>query len=114
MSTNTSLQAIIDAVKANDFVVIDDHSRDGGTSKVQGVGIHTRDDQVHVVALYKDYAYYSVNNIYLDSNGVPHLSKWSVGGAIEPCGDLDYGVEVYNNRKGVITMPKITDVVKAS
>lgn len=93
---NTSIQAVIAAVQANGFKIIDDHCPKRSLETIDAIGIHHRGTREEVVALYGNVAYFSVNSIYLDDQGRPHLSTSSVGGVIKPFGDVQVGVDEYN------------------
>lgn len=109
----TTIQATIEAVQANGFKIIDDHDPKRGLETVCGVGIHTAGGREKVVALYGNCAYFSVNSIYLDEEGRPHLSTWSVGGLIRPYGDVQLGVDDYNEgqKSNLLCPGNITGVV---
>lgn len=101
-------QAIIDSVVANNFIVQDDHSH-GGVSRLSGVGVHTRGDRIHVVALYQNVEYYSINEVYVnEETGLPHLSRTSVGGVIIPKGDLVSAIELFNNKNTNCSITNLT------
>lgn len=89
-------QEIIAAVQAAGFKLIDDHGYGRNVESISAVGVHHRGNRQQVVALYEHVAYFSVNEIYLDEKGVPHLSTSSVGGIIKPYGDIEQGVIDYN------------------
>jgi len=89
-------QEIIAAVQAAGFKLVDDHDPRRGLESISAVGIHHRGDRQQVVALYENVAYFSVNEIYIDDTGRPHLSTYSVGGIIKPYGDIVQGVADYN------------------
>lgn len=96
MTTKASVQEIIAAVKAADFKIIDNHDPKGGLETICAVGVHKSGAREEVVALYGRVSHFSVNSIYLDEQGRPHLSTWSCGGLIKPFGDVMTGVEDYN------------------
>lgn len=89
----TELEIILENLKANNFVVIDDHKIDtimgkpypwkvDKSRKIAGVGTMCLDDGTvtYVVALLKGERYYSTNMLYIGSkDGKVHLSKMSVG-----------------------------------
>lgn len=82
----TSTQIIVDAIRKNNNVVIDDHHNAGRTYDVAHVaelvkGVHTDSPRVHVVMLMEG-KNFCLNPIYLDQHGIPHLSTNSVGGLV--------------------------------
>lgn len=96
MTTKASVQEIIAAVKAAGFKLIDNHDSKRGLETVCAVGVHKAGGREEVVALYGNVSHFSVNSVYLDDEGRPHLSTWSVGGLIKPYGDVQVGVDDYN------------------
>jgi hypothetical protein len=96
MTTKSTPAQIIEAVKAAGFKIIDNHDPKRGLETICAVGVHKAGGREEVVALYGRVSYFSVNSIYLDEEGRPHLSTWSVGGLIKPYGDVMTGVEDYN------------------
>lgn len=107
-------QEIIAAVQANGFKIIDNHDPKRGLETIDAVGIHIRGGREQVVALYERVAYFSVNEVILDDQGRPHLSTFSVGGIIKPYGDIDLGVEEYNEgqTKNPLSPGHIGNIVK--
>lgn len=73
---------IINAIVAHNGTVIDDHGYGTKTIQIRGFGILTdnRDKQT-VVALFDRSVgeYYSINSMAVDSDGVPHITRTSVG-----------------------------------
>lgn len=94
---HAKMMDIVRAVVANGFKVVDDHSPNGSLESLAAVGYHYRGERMHVVALYENTPYFSINEVYIDEEtGKPHLSRTSVGGVIKPQGDLEAGIEQYN------------------
>lgn len=89
---------IIEAAKAVNGLVFDDHKTGGGKAKLWGVATLDKGDRQQVVAL-MDSLYFSVNSVYLDQ-GQAHLSTSSVGGVIELRGaPVEDGVAKYNEEQ---------------
>ena len=96
---NEIRQAILD----NNGAVVDDHLRyrDSYAEMI----IHPHAIAMfgeHVVLLHSELdedAYYCLNRMYLDDDGIPHLSKISVGGIINigQHGTMEKAVEAYND-----------------
>ncbi|MNN97081.1 hypothetical protein D3C81_2161760 [compost metagenome] len=80
------------------------------------MGYHFRGDRVQVVALYENTPYFSINEVYVDKDGRPHLSRSSVGGVIKPNGDLEAGIEHYNEtqKSNPLTPCRIGEVFRAA
>lgn len=98
--------AIVEAVKHNKFQVINDRIT-GKQFTIAGVA--QLNNSPFVVALL-DAAYFTLNLVYLDKQGRPHLSKEVGLGTIKNFGGrLEESIQSYNRRKD-ISLP-ITNVV---
>lgn len=75
---------IVDAVKANKFLAIDDHKSAASTTQLAAIGIHIRGEKETVVALFtKEHSdYYTINEVSMDHNGIPHLTRNACAGTI--------------------------------
>jgi len=91
---------VVEAVKAVKGVVKDDHrSSIGGTLKLCGVATLDKDGISIPIALIDD-DYFSLNELYLDEDGVPHISTRAVAGVIHTPKSqnvtLEQGIASYN------------------
>lgn len=92
--------AVAKAVHAAKGVVQDDHRASiGGTLKLCGVATLDKDGSSIPVALIDD-DYFSLNELYLDEAGVPHVSTRAVAGVIHTPKSqnvtLEQGIAAYN------------------
>lgn len=90
--TTARNQAIIDAVVAAKFVVIDDHKSSlpgDHTLKLGGVGVYERNEVQHVVALFTGSFsdYYCINRVNVDRDGSVHLTRDNCGGLVTDATD---------------------------
>lgn len=110
-------QAIID----NNGAVIDDHMRYLADTNYAGMIIHPHaiakhgDDTVLLHSEAEESSYFCLNRMYIDDDGIPHLSKFSVGCIvnIREHGSLDKAVESYNHPSSWMpgfNYTKLTDV----
>jgi hypothetical protein len=72
------------AVQLNDFLLIDDHDPDGGKTQLGGCAVYERDGKQVVVALFtKAFSdYYTINEIVIKEDGLPHLTHNACGGTM--------------------------------
>jgi hypothetical protein len=95
------VDAMIKAIQDNDNKVIDDH--DKKLKRVSHFAIFQNREEQEFVFLphsqeFKDWEYCSVNVLYLDQDGIPHLSRKSIGGVIQAKhGSLEQAVQQYND-----------------
>jgi hypothetical protein len=109
-----TFEAIQAAIIANNGMVIDDH-RSGREPaeqlrKVHGIAKYAK-DTVYLCSA-DETPYFCLNGMYVDEEGKPHLSRWSVGGVIETRnhGGLMEGIRAYNDPKNWIPGFTITEV----
>lgn len=78
------IELILNAVQMNDFDLLDDHGRDGAKLKLGGAGVYERDGKQVVVALFtRAYSdYYTINEIVIKDDGLPHVTRNACGGTI--------------------------------
>lgn len=103
------------AIVANCGMVIDDH-RTGKQNyadmvrKVHAIGKHG-DDTVFLCSE-TETTYFCLNRMYIDDDGIPHLSRWSVGGVINlrEHGTLAKAVTAYNDPANWVPGHKFTPV----
>lgn len=99
--TNLNIEnynTVVEAVRANNFVVGDDHNTGTGTHKAAGVAALVHEDRVTPVLLI-DARAYCLNLLYIDDDGKPRVSTKSVAGNIEAFRHgykLDKSVEAFN------------------
>ena len=93
----TAFKTIVDAVKANNNTVIDDHNTGGKELKLAGLGLLQIGDREHAVALL-DKTVFCLNPVKMGEDGKPHLSTSSVGGNIEArvTPSLECALELFN------------------
>ena len=74
----------LNAVQMNDFHLLDDHKNGGEKMKLGGCGVYERDGKQVVVALFtKAYSdYYTINEIAIKEDGLPHVTRNACGGMI--------------------------------
>lgn len=94
---NTSFEAILVALNANNGMALDDHRDDKSLLKIVAIARLGK----NVISLMDaDYAaYYSINSMYVDKDGKPHVSTYSVG-VMYPeylLGTLEEAVRQYNS-----------------
>ena len=77
----TGFEAVVAAVKSVNGLVLDDHRGNGGKLQLCGVATLDKGDSSIPVALIHD-DYFSLNEVYLDDQGVAHISTRAVGGVI--------------------------------
>jgi hypothetical protein len=77
-----SFAQIVSAIAANNGMVKDDHGNGTRMLKLAGVATLDKNERSTPVALC-DSAYFSVNGVYLDEEGVPHVDISSVGGVVD-------------------------------
>lgn len=94
-------QAIVDAVRANGFKALDDHHSNRKEVQLDGVAVLWRDEKQTVVALFtKTFSdYYTINEIRVDEEGIPHVTRNACGGTIFNATD-DVHADVKANRAG--------------
>lgn len=100
IKTTAANQAIIDAVVAQNFVIVDDHKSGKQTVTLGGVAVYSREEVQLIVALFtKEFSdYYTVNEIRLDAEGKPYVSRNACGGTIFGATD-DVHADVKTNRE---------------
>lgn len=95
--SNRSFKEILDAVIANNNMVIDDHDNFNKSMKLAGVA---KLKHSGVAVALCDSRYFSLNRVYLDQSGVPHVSRESVAGVIKKDGiSLQEAIEKYNEQQ---------------
>lgn len=74
----------LNAIQMNDFHLIDDHNNGRGKTKLGGAGVYERDGKQVVVALFtKAFSdYYTINEITIKDDGLPHITRNACGGTI--------------------------------
>lgn len=95
--TKVDFAGLVEVIRARKGVVIDDHGI-RGELRLAGVGLIDNGKRQQFVALC-DSRYFSLNSVYLDEHGVPHLSTSSVGGVVMPMyhgGDLQEACDAYS------------------
>lgn len=92
-----NLNAVVAAVQANNNVVGDDHNNGTRTLTLTGIGGYIRGEKIIPVALCNSVAF-CLNEVYLDEEGKPRISRSSTGGLIELPGGLDLqsGIDNFN------------------
>lgn len=94
MTTNTigskTYAAVVAAIVANKGIVIDDHKPNDGVIKLAGVGKLQGKTREVPVALCEA-RYFSLNEMYVDEEGRPHVGRNSVAGTVIP---MDYGMDL--------------------
>lgn len=73
---------VLAAVKAFNNSVKDDHGNGTRVLKLCGLATLDKNERSTIVALC-DSAYFSLNDVYLDEEGVPHVSTSSCGGVVD-------------------------------
>lgn len=90
--------AVVEAIKANNYLVGDDHNSGKDFHKAAGIAALVKDDRITPVLLIDAQAF-CLNLTYLDDEGKPRVSTKSVAGNIEGFRNgykLDKSVEAYN------------------
>lgn len=74
----------LNAIQMNDFHLLDDHKSGGAKMKLGGAGVYERDGKQRVVALFtKEFSdYYTINEIVIKEDGLPHVTRNACGGTI--------------------------------
>lgn len=72
---------IIEVLKANGGMYLDDHRRTGELVKAQLFGIYKEGDKEHAFIGYTN-SLFCINRLALDEQGRVHLTTWSVGGNV--------------------------------
>jgi len=96
MNNVNNFAAIVDAINFTSGRILDDHHGAGGMT-VAGIAELVKGDSRIPVVLCRS-IYFSLNRLYLDERGIPHVSRESVGGVVK-CLDgitLEQGVTNYN------------------
>lgn len=98
-----NFNVVVEALKASNGIVGDDHSNGDGTMKAAGIAALVKGDSIIPVLLCNS-RYFSLNLMYVDKNGKPRVARESVGGVVIPQ-DFDMNlmkaVEGYNaNQEG--------------
>lgn len=73
---------LVELFKAKNGVVIDDHKLNNETRKFKGVVVFQRGDHTFACPAIPG-THFCINDLY-EKDGDVHLSKWSVGGLVEP------------------------------
>lgn len=108
----TTFDAVHAAILANNGMIHDDHHNgypEGPMRKVVAIGKFGK----HTVFLCgDDVQHFCLNGMYVDHKGIAHLSRWSVGGIVEPkrYGGLKNAVEQHNNPANYIPGARITEI----
>lgn len=74
----------LNAIQMNDFNLIDDHRSGGAKTQLGGAAVYERDGKQVVVALFtKAFSdYYTINEVVIKDDGLPHLTRNACGGTI--------------------------------
>lgn len=80
MSSFKIMKSIFDALNGTKGVLVDDNN--GQNKTVAAIAWLNKETEKHVVGLFDD-DYFMPREIYLDEQGVPHLSRSPVGPVIE-------------------------------
>jgi len=100
MAQVNNFEQVLNAIKANNLKVNDDHNLERGLRPIHGLGeLVTKGGTRHVVGLYKNH--FCLNIVYLDDEtGMPHISTRSVGGNVDGVtAGLQAGVDKYNDKQ---------------
>lgn len=92
--SKVNFEVIVAAVKANNNRVVDDHNNSRPSVELAGLAMVERSGIP--VALCES-RYFSLNRVYLDDKGVPHVSQEAVAGAVMKGGfSMREAIEAYN------------------
>lgn len=77
-----SNQAVVDAVLAAKGLIIDGHGNGAGATQLTHIALFGEPGaREEVVAVYEDEAF-SLNSVFISSEGKPILSRWATGGCV--------------------------------
>lgn len=91
-----NLSKVINALGMHDGKYIDDHvGGEGAMKTAYAVAVHGNE----AVLLHNSEPYFCINRMYVDADGIAHLSRSSVGGLLEvkQHGGLENAIAVYND-----------------
>ena len=92
-----TFKEILDTIMHTKGRVIDDHNNSKGCLTLSGLA--TVKNSGAIVALC-DSRYFSLNRVYLDEKGMPHVSREAVAGVIQKDGiSLQEGIDKYNEQQ---------------
>jgi len=118
VSEKRDFDSILAAIKANHGKVIDDHRFHCGSGEERMRSVYAIakfGDKTVFLCSPEETPYFCLNGMYVDPDGVAHLSQWSVGGVIEfgRRGTLDTAIAKYNDPASWVpghSFTPITDV----
>lgn len=107
-----SIQDILEAIAKNNNQVVDDHRGDSNNLRNKPYAIGKHGEHIVWLCSPEETPYFSINSVYIDEKGIPHLSRWSVGGVVDlnRYGSLDAALKVYNDPANWTAGFKLTPV----
>lgn len=111
----TNFEELVVAAKSVNGLVLDDHSAPNGRLQLCGLATLDKDGSSIPIALIED-DYFSVNEVYLDSQGCARISTRAVGGVVHTPKSqnvtLEEGIAAYNDhaRKATWSCGEINNV----
>lgn len=97
MNNVNNFAAIVDAVNHTSGRILDDHNNGASGMTVAGIAELVKGESRIPVVLCRS-IYFSLNRLYLDERGFPHVSRESVGGVVKCMNGttLEQGITNYN------------------
>lgn len=118
---NEQIKAIVE-VAIRDNGVVDDHTgefENFSKDHITGIGminlhknVVCEDDSWKCFPMFDYSNGYSINGMYLGSDGHAHISRWSIDNVLYPMRDENHGFDAYNeeirdaHKKGFLKMTK--------
>ena len=84
MQVQANIQAVLEAVKAEDFLLGDEHRTNGSKVQLAAIAVYERDGNQCAVALFdKTFSdYYCINEVVIRADGKPYVTRNNCAGTV--------------------------------